>query len=248
MKRRQFLQSLAAVGAAGGLLNRGWSAASAPRRKGTAGKKLVFCFLRGGNDALNTMTPLDETEYNLYAGLRPSIAIPRANLVAVPGNDFFGLHPAMAPLTSIHQDGELSFIHAVGYPDLDRSHFESESYWETSVPGNGLLDGWINRYLQNTSGSGLIRGISVGYNMPHSVIGNLAIPVSGNFGDLAAGMDGDDQQLNALIQNAYTLPPTSGNESLYSTGEKIYQMIDSFADRNIDEYQPENGATYPKQP
>src|SRR5438045_2770566 len=41
---------------------------------GTNGKKLLFIFLRGANDALNSMIPVGDTGYN--NSIRPNIYIP----------------------------------------------------------------------------------------------------------------------------------------------------------------------------
>ncbi len=249
MKRRIVLKALAGGALASPLLM------GKPSRRVKVGKrgglkKIVVVFQRGGSDGLNTMIPVDPTEYARYRGLRPNLGLPLNSIVSIPGNGFFGLHPALSDLVPIIQAGNLSMVHAVGYPSPDRSHFESQSYFETAVPGNGLLSGWLNRFLSNTSGPGLIRGIAIGYNIPQSVTGSLAIPVSTNFGLTnietdyrlqGVEVDAYEQKLRDL----FALSPTPGNTELYSTGNKIFQMIDSFANRNLNDYVPENGAVYP---
>ena len=251
MKRRHMLKALA-----GGLVTTPFLTAypaRAGRRAARKGglKKLLVVFQRGGNDSLNTLIPTGGSQNTYYHNLRPDLGIPSNQLLNVPNSGFFGLHPAMAPLAPIMAGGNLSFIHAVGYPGADRSHFESQSYFETAVPGNGLLDGWINRYLAVTAGGGApIRGIGIGWNIPQSVQGSLAIPVSLNFGTSEVGTDGN---LNNTDADAYRdklaqllgQTPGAGNESVYETGQSIFQMIDSFADRNLQTYAPENGAVYP---
>jgi uncharacterized protein (DUF1501 family) len=220
------------------------------RKRGSA-KKLLVIFQRGGNDSLNTMVPREIGQYNLYTGLRPNLSINRSDLMQMSNSDgFFGLHPGLAPLVPIIESGNMTMIHAVGYPGADRSHFESQSYYETGVPGMGLLGGWLNRYLENTSGAGLIRGISVGYNIPQSVAGTVAVPVSSNFGNSQVAVDpnlnsSEADAYRAILDSVYDLTPSAGNDALYDTGDKIFQMIQSFADRNLNNYVPENGAVYP---
>lgn len=225
--------------------------AKLPRKRGTI-KKMLVLFQRGGNDGLNTMIPVDPVEYNRYQNLRPSIGIAQASLLNIPGNSFFALHPALSSLIPIKQAGQLSLIHAVGYPNPDRSHFESQSFYETAVPGNGLLDGWINRYLSLTSGPGLIRGISIGSNIPQSATGTVPVPVSNNFGQLDIEVDNALEGLEAetykqRIRDLFLQTPTSGNQLIYDTGNNIFQMIDSFADRDWQDpgFMPDNGAVYP---
>ncbi len=249
MKRRMVIKALAGGALASPLLM------GQPSRRVKVGKrgglkKIVVVFQRGGSDGLNSLVPINPSEYALYQGLRPTLGLSLSDIVAIPGNSFFGLHPALSDLVPIIQAGDLSLIHAVGYPSPDRSHFESQSYFETAVPGNGLLSGWLNRFLVNTSGPGLIRGVAIGYNIPQSVTGSLAVPVSSNFGlsNVETDYRLEGAEVDAYeqkIRDLFALSPTPGNTELYSTGNKIFQMIDSFADRNLDDYLPENGAVYP---
>ena len=60
----------------------------------TKGRKVVVAiFQRGAVDGLNVVVPYGEQAY--YAA-RPSIAIPRENVIDLDG--FFGLHPSLASL------------------------------------------------------------------------------------------------------------------------------------------------------
>src|ERR1700760_1294423 len=56
-------------------------------------KRLVVIFQRGAADGLNIVIPHAEPS---YFTMRPSIAIPRAQVIDL--NGLFGLHPAMSPL------------------------------------------------------------------------------------------------------------------------------------------------------
>lgn len=156
----------------------------------------------------------------------------------------------MSPLSIIQGFGHIGMVHALGYPSPDRSHFESQSYYETGIPGNSLSDGWLNRYLHHTSGPGLIRGISIGSNIPQSVSGQVPVPVSSNFGQTSIGSDylldnaGQDAY-EAKIRALNAQVPTPGNDGMYDTGSKIFQMIDNFSDRDLNNYVPANGANYP---
>ncbi len=251
MQRRTLLKTMA-----GGLVTVPYFSALASddrrksARKGNP-KKLLVVFLRGGNDSLNTLAPVDPTQYNHYSNLRPNLRIPSAQLLAVPNSSFFGLHPAMSGLLPMMQAGHVSFVHCVGYPGADRSHFESQSYYETAVPGNSLLDGWINRYLAVTPGGGaLIRGIGISWSIPQSVQGSIPVPVSQNFGlsEVAVDDELDSSQASAYrakLQQLLAQTPSTGNEFVYDTGNKIFQMIAAFSNRNLDTYAPANGAVYP---
>ena len=218
-------------------------------RKAGPVKKILVIFQRGGNDSLNTLVPVFSNQHNLYRLLRPDLGFTQAQLLSVPGG-YFGMHPAMASLSPILAAGHLSFVHAVGYPGYDRSHFESQSYYETAVPGNSLLDGWINRYLDNTTGTGIIRAIGIGSTISQSLQGHVPVPVSTNFGLSEIGVDealstqGVDDYRNVIAQ-ALSYSPSSNLIPVYDTGKKIFQMVEAFSNRNLNDYVPGNGAVYP---
>ena len=62
--------------------------------------------------------------------------------------DEVGLNPALAPLRALYDDGLLTVINNVGYPNPDRSHFRSMDIWQTgSASDQYLSSGWVGRYL-----------------------------------------------------------------------------------------------------
>lgn len=108
-------------------------------------KRLLFIFLRGGNDGLNTLIPHGSPDYNATA--RPTLFIPSASALSL-GNGFASLHPALSDLHSLHQAGVLASIHRVGYPSMSRSHFDGQRIWENGDPARPtLFEGWLYRYI-----------------------------------------------------------------------------------------------------
>ena len=57
----------------------------------TNGKILVLIQLKGGNDGINTVIPLDQ--YSTYANYRPTLKILDTNVVKL--TEATGLHPAL---------------------------------------------------------------------------------------------------------------------------------------------------------
>nr|WP_293840111.1 DUF1501 domain-containing protein [uncultured Arsenicibacter sp.] len=109
---------------------------------------LVIIYLNGGNDGLNMVLPLDQ--YSAYNTLRSNIAIPQASALALTGNDTTGLHPAMTGLQSLYNDGKLSIVHSVSYPNPDQSHYRATDIWMTAVDSTQTADtGWAGRYLED---------------------------------------------------------------------------------------------------
>ncbi len=142
MKRRTFLQQ-SAVATLGGLLMP--QLLKAFEHSGTLGEGniLVVLQLSGGNDGLNTIIPY---ENNLYYQARPRLAIaPNKVLPLAQGQ---GLHPALAPLQKLYEQGFLSILNSVGYPEPDRSHFRSMDIWHSASPAQEhWQSGWLGRYL-----------------------------------------------------------------------------------------------------
>lgn len=109
-------------------------------------KVLVLVYLAGGNDGLNTVIPLDL--YDTLANVRPEVIIPENKLLSLTGVDRVALHPSLGGLRDLYNDGHLSIIQNVGYPDQDYSHFRSTDIWMTAAdPDEILSSGWMGRYL-----------------------------------------------------------------------------------------------------
>jgi uncharacterized protein (DUF1501 family) len=66
----------------------------------------------------------------------------------LPLTDELGLHPAMTGLRSLYDEGLITVINGVGYPQPDRSHFRSMDIWHTASGSDQYLEtGWLGRYL-----------------------------------------------------------------------------------------------------
>lgn len=104
---------------------------------------LVFIQLNGGNDGLNTFIPYDDPNYYYN---RPKIALSKDDVISK--NKGMAFHPALKGLAEIQQNGDLSIIQNVGYPEPNRSHFRSQEIWQTASSTNQYLnEGWLGRYL-----------------------------------------------------------------------------------------------------
>src|SRR5262249_41960271 len=56
-----------------------------------------------------------------------------------------GLHPSLRSLDQLQQRGELAIVQGVGYPNPDRSHFESMDVWQSADPKRQTNTGWLGR-------------------------------------------------------------------------------------------------------
>ena len=142
----------------------GASAAAATRRTPT--NAVVVVSLRGAADGLSLVVPHGDP---VYYQARPGIGIKREALVAQ--DDFFGMHPAMAPLLPLWTAGKLAAVHATGLPAPNRSHFAAMEELEDADPGSTSRVGWLNRLVGSDDVSSTLQGVVVGPSIPTSMVG-----------------------------------------------------------------------------
>lgn len=114
-------------------------AATAP---GRADRVLVVVQLSGGNDGLNTVVPFAE---DAYRRARPTLAV--ADVLKI--DDAVGFHPALRGFADLLEAGRLAVVQGVGYPEPNRSHFESMDIWHTCRRRGRepRTEGWLGRAL-----------------------------------------------------------------------------------------------------
>ncbi len=106
-------------------------------------KRLVMIQLAGGNDGLNTIVPFNNDTY--YRN-RPKIGITKSEVLSM--TDDLGFHSSLLPLKRLYDDGNLTVINNVGYPNPIRSHFRATEIWQTASNHDKYLQtGWLGRYL-----------------------------------------------------------------------------------------------------
>ena len=143
MERRTFIQS--SILASTSLLVPRFLQASTARLSTATDKKLVIIQLSGGNDGLNTVIPYRSDN---YYKLRPKLAQEKASILDL--NNDFGLNKSLVNMNRFYQDGMLSIINGVGYPNPNRSHFRALDIWHSASSANEYLNtGWLGRYLDN---------------------------------------------------------------------------------------------------
>src|SRR5262245_21436543 len=166
---------------------------------GLNGKKVLFIWLRGANDGLNSVIPIRD---GAYSTSRPSLPIPQdpgTNYAATgpcdlfeagdgsiydsypyairTGNGYAALHPSLKFLAPVYNAGDLALIHRVAYPRQSRSHFDSQNYWETGSPNNNLSkDGIFSRTIieSGLANTAPLTGVSIQSSLPLILRGSAA--------------------------------------------------------------------------
>ncbi|MGH9776460.1 MAG: DUF1501 domain-containing protein [Candidatus Acidiferrales bacterium] len=245
LSRRVFLKS-------GGVAMIGMSAMPAFLQRAIAattpsGNKKIFVILfqRGAMDGLNVVVPF--AEHNYYQ-MRPTIAIPQPKSgggdAAIDLDGFFGLHPNLQPLEPLFHSGQLAIVQAVGSPDPTRSHFDAQDFMESGTPGlKSTDDGWLNRALQGLpeEHSSPFRAVAFGPYLPRTLQGSapaVAMPDLRQF-----RMMGPQQTVEGGFEAMYA---STVDQALHGVGQETFEAIDTLKKINPDQYQPANGAQYPK--
>ncbi|RLD21171.1 MAG: hypothetical protein DRI69_04800 [Bacteroidetes bacterium] len=148
MKRRNFLRTGSAVALP--VLVNGFNLGFLPKSAffdtidENSDRVLVLIQLDGGNDGLSTLIPTDQ--YDNLVNHRAGVIIPEPNIL--PLHDHVGLHPRMTGFRDLFDEGKLTAIQAVSYPDQNRSHFRSTDIWQSgSAADEFVTSGWMGRYF-----------------------------------------------------------------------------------------------------
>ena len=142
IKRRSFIQ-IGSLATASVMMPKFLKAFEQPKTVPPGNKVVVVIQFSGGNDGLNTVIPVTN---DIYYRERKVIGISKDNALRL--NDDAGLHPALQAFKGLYDDGSLSIMNSVGYPNPDRSHFRSMDIWQSASDSDKYVNtGWVGRYL-----------------------------------------------------------------------------------------------------
>ena len=112
-------------------------AAAQPNRDGAI---LVVLQLAGGNDGLNTVVPYEDDQ---YGRARTTLRLTGKQVHKLDSS--LGFHPELAGLARLYNEGHLSVIQGVGYPNMHRDHVIGMQSWQTASPAPQERTGWLGR-------------------------------------------------------------------------------------------------------
>jgi uncharacterized protein (DUF1501 family) len=168
--RRRFLAGLFGSGLATGLGTMAHLSALAQTTPATDDYRALVCvFLYGGNDGNNLLVPYEPAEYAVYQRGRDRLALARDALLPIapantPGRGF-GLHPAMAGLQGLFQQGKVAALansgpllvptskaqwsaRSVPLPENLFSHSDQQAQWQSAISDAAPRSGWGGRLLE----------------------------------------------------------------------------------------------------
>src|SRR6266540_3456471 len=232
---------------------------------GLNGKKVLFIWLRGANDCLNSAIPAGDAQYG--TGIRPTLAVTAGTAWQsntggaefIPsgagatfgttalglGNGYAALHPMLKFLAPVYNDGELALIHRVAYPKLSRSHFDSQRYWENGMPNNNLSkDGVFYRTIieSGLANTAPLTGVSIQSSLPlilrgsQAAMTNLTDPNRYDLLGLPNNTAGNAKATNFLNQaNLYPFPAKMNRDLLELQYANMKNTLSIFAGINFQE-------------
>ncbi len=174
LDRRQFLRNgLVGVASVYSATQLDWSSiweAAVAEAAEPMQKSIVCIFLNGGNDGLNTIVPVEASEFAAYQAARTNIARvlgpstgTQVGTTVLPGTGdtlAFG-NPGVAGtgnngdtvgFDTLYGDGtggagsDLAVFPAADYTPANRSHFDSRDYWFAGALQK-MQTGWLGRWL-----------------------------------------------------------------------------------------------------
>ena len=133
---------------------------------------LVVVQMSGGNDGLNTVVPF---KHDVYQKLRPRLAL-KDGLHQL--SDEIALNPGLVSFKKLFDDGMLGVVHGCGYPDANRSHFESMAIWHAAKTDGGDGSGWLGHYLDHLArgtqskdiANNRLNAVSIGREVPMALV------------------------------------------------------------------------------
>jgi len=170
---------------------------------------VIVLYMRGGQDALNTLVPYTDSH---YYDMRPSIAVkpPGEENGCIDLDGTFGLNPGMDGFKKLWDQKMLAPVVNCGVPSPSRSHFAMQDYMEYgAIADKSVRGGWLNRFLMATSPQGPegeFRALALQSRLPRSLRGkypSLAVAPSRQMGS------GDkDSDVLELFDKLYKSPPS----------------------------------------
>jgi uncharacterized protein (DUF1501 family) len=215
--------------------------ASAAPANATARAVLVVLSMRGAADGLSLVVPHSDADY--YAA-RPRIAVPAAQLLFK--NDTFGLHPELAPLVPLFEQGRMAAVHATGLPSPNRSHFAAMEEVEDANPGSSVREGWLNRLIGTDSNDSPLQGFNLAAGVPPtSLYGDQPIVSAGSVDAMSIPGDDEWDPNGRRVRSLHRLWDSS-NGPMGKAMRSTFRAVAAFQPVRDTAENPKNGAVYPE--
>lgn len=211
----------------------------------TTADTLIVVFLRGGMDGLNVIAPVGDPD---YLRLRPTVHVAAPGSGAGAGialDSYFAMHASMAPLDPLYRAGRVAFVHAAGFAQASRSHFECQDRMErASLDLASVADGWLGRHLAVATTAATFEGVGVGVAVPAALRGPVPAVGLASIGEFTLRTTSPRKaEIEGLFDLMYDEPSLLG-----ATARQAIAAVEALAAANPAALPAENGAQYPATP
>jgi uncharacterized protein (DUF1501 family) len=209
---------------------------------GPAQPVLLSVFLPGGTDALSVLYPALDPQYRK---LRPRLALDPAAGVPFSEDTRLHWHPSLNPVATLHGEGKVSVLPAVGYTHPDQSHFTSRHFWEVGATDADLTSGWLGRYLDRTgSPDNPLQGLSLDYQLQPALastkvpVASVAAPDEYTFGAPGVWGEVENRMLETLAPLGARRPDPVLNQAAFATAQsdRLRRQLAPFAQNSGNGY------------
>jgi uncharacterized protein (DUF1501 family) len=209
---------------------------------GPAQPVLLSVFLPGGTDALSVLYPALDPQYRK---LRPRLALNPAAGVPFSEDTRLHWHPSLNPVATLHGEGKVSVLPAVGYTHPDQSHFTSRHFWEVGATDADLTSGWLGRYLDRTgSPDNPLQGLSLDYQLQPALastkvpVASVAAPDEYTFGAPGVWGEVENRMLETLAPLGARRPDPVLNQAAFATAQsdRLRRQLAPFAQNSGNGY------------
>jgi uncharacterized protein (DUF1501 family) len=223
INRRRFLElgiATTAAGAAAAVLPRGSRARAGTAPGGAEGpvapaapppvadRCLVVIDMAGGNDGMSMVPPRGAT-YGRYHDLRPRVALPEGDALALTAD--VGLHPSLAKVHARYQGGGgIGVLTGIGITKPDLSHFEMlRRWWAGDLTSLALsTTGFLGRLCDAVATRDAIAdaaaiGVSLGYGPTPALVSAKVSTLSVNPYDTGGFPVFWDTDMDAVWKSAW---------------------------------------------
>ncbi|MEA2387530.1 MAG: hypothetical protein QOG41_303 [Thermoleophilaceae bacterium] len=210
---------------------------------GAPGRVLVSIFLPGGCDSMSVLAPVGDPK---YATLRPTLALPSTAGTAFSEDDRLRWSPSATGLSTLHGEGKVTVLPAIGYDHPDQSHFTSRHFWEVGALDAGARYGWLGRYLDAAgTDDNPLQGLSLDGDLsPALAPARVPVAAVSNPEDFDFWMPGVDDPVRGPTLSAFgdlgrlptTDPAKIGARKVAREVDSVRRQLVPFADMTADNF------------
>jgi len=189
---------------------------------------LVSIFLPGGLDSLSVLAPVGDPR---YATLRSNLALSPGSGSAFSEDSRLMWAPAAAGLRTLHGEGKVTVLPAIGYTGADQSHFTSRHFWEVGETSTSGSLGWMGRFLDaHGTPDNPLQGLSLSDQLSPALaaarVPVAAVPHPDDFGLYGPGVwnNAIEQKMYAAIGD---LGRAATNDPGLRTARAVAGQVDS---------------------